>query len=347
MTNLLINGSHGELRLNESGFRKEASMGVYAGASIAECIFRSSVMELSNKMLESKYGDITIVYSDTAYGEGAQGVSFIYDNNTGDLIGTYQGMHAEGWLLAQEELLGCGVEFLKSTQDGGSVSPSDILAQMVAKGGTHGCAIAYDKHGLHDKHFVEFREIKNGRVYFANPHKNLHEGNFSKKADSHILVGAGIESMSIADFEERLLSAGLIHLDKPAGHFQDTNDYGDESFQIALDWYKNNRSSGNNHMIIHEGLKFNEGTKNPTISQNRMDVYMNANNTLSQDLGNRTYYAECGFASQSELERARYDEGDIAWHKRQQEILREKELESLRVLMGINKMRIPKEAINN
>lgn len=345
MTNLLIDGSHGKLTLDETGIRREGTDGEFAGASIAECIFRASVMQMSGKALEGISPDVAVEYSDTAHGQSSQGVSFIFDRETKEQIGTFQGMHAEGWLIAQEILLDCGVEFLKSSNDGGPVSPSYILEQMINKGGTHGCAIAYDKEGLHNKHFVEFHEIKDGRVYFSNPHKDLTSSNFYQKADSHRLEADGLESMSLTDFEARLLSGGVIHLDKEPGHFE--NDYGDESFTVSMEWYREN---GNNHVMIH--VSPNEMAKgvNGKSDNNRKSKSGNIDNEVHKNSGMRDNDGRYSFMKQSDFSEeekmTRSLEAQYAWERWQKQIV-EKEKQILKDLMKVNKkmtLRKPKNS---
>lgn len=344
LTNIIVDGSHGELRSNESGYRREASSacGKYPGASIAECIFRSAVMELSNRKLEGISEGVTIVYSDPAHGNESQGVSYIYDDKTKKLIGTYQGMHAEGWLLAHETMLDCAIEYKQSTKDGGNFAPSDIVAAMSKKGGTHECIIAYDETGLHTKHDVVFHKIENGRVFFSNPH-DLDDDNFHAKSATHKLeeavegVEGRLESMTIEEFEDRLFSAGIIHIDKPAGFFRDTNKFGHERFENALAYYREN---GVTHVVIHEGPNFTEMKEKNEVSKNRVQTFMERNNSVSQDLTDKTYYSKQGFSSQSELEAARDFEGQYAWDRLQKErferLLKLKRGTTLRVNTELN-----------
>lgn len=244
MTDLLLDGYHNfdndpnrQIKLNESGVRKERDHGLFEGASIAESIFRASVMELSCRGLEGSDARMNFRYDD------ATGDTYVFDDQ-GQQVGSFAGMHRDGWIYTMEQMMGSGVEFMSSTQDqDGLYSPDVILKDLIKSSNGAGIELAYAENGPHNRHFCVFSHVDNGRVYFDNPHKNLTEKNFSKKSDSHRLEANGLESMSIDDFKERLLSASIVREGSAIGSFAQSNQAQQvwRSTVAISNWYLENR----------------------------------------------------------------------------------------------------------
>lgn len=259
MSDLIIDGFHNidgdpnrQIKLNESFNRNEGDNGLFEGASVAECIFRSSVMELSCRGLELADPRITARYDD------ATGTTYLFDKETGESLGSFAGMHKQGWLHSMEILTGSGVEFMSSRVDkDGKFSPEEILRQLMGSRGGAGIELSYAQDGPHNRHFCEFLRVEPDekgelRVYFNNPHV-LNDKNFKRISSSHRLEADGSESLSIEDFKQRLLSASIVRDGSPIGAFTESNNAQQtwRNMDNITNWYLENRHA---HMHVQSSI---------------------------------------------------------------------------------------------
>ncbi|MGA1190743.1 MAG: hypothetical protein ACO3XO_00530 [Bdellovibrionota bacterium] len=255
MANLVMDGRHDfdndptrRLRLYEDGIRNELDKGKFEGASIAECVFRTAMMQLSCEGLQLADPRMQFSYDDPS------GITYIFDRDSKP-VGSFTGMHRDGWIYSMEKMFGCGVEFLSSTSDkDGSYKAKDILQQLSESEGGACIELSYAERGAHSRHFCEFSHVADGRVYFDNPHA-LNEANFKAKSASHRLESNGLESMSIADFEARLLSASIVREGTECGAFQESNEsqQGWRSVESITNWFLENPHS---HIEFHISVAY-------------------------------------------------------------------------------------------
>lgn len=280
MANLVMDGRHDfdndpvrRIRLQEDGVRNELDKGKFKGASIAECVFRSSVMQLSCEGLELADPRMQFSYDDYS------GHTYVFDKDNRP-VGSFKGMHRDGWLHSMEKMFGCGVEFLSSTNEHqGRYDAHHILKELRQSRGGACIELSYAESGAHSRHFCEFSHVADGRVYFSNPHV-LNERNFDAKSDSHRLESNGLESMSVADFEARLLSASIVRDGTECGAFQESNESQQEwrSVESVSNWFLENPHS---HIEFHipvsyliddlnqKDLNIVESTEADTLGQRR------------------------------------------------------------------------------
>ena len=245
MANLVMDGRHDfdndptrRLHLREDGVRNELDKGKFEGASIAECVFRSSVMQLSCEGLQMADPRMQFSYDDPS------GTTYIFDRENRP-VGSFAGMHRDGWIYSMEKMFGCGIEFLSAINDReGTYDPRVILEELSQSKSGACIELSYAERGAHSRHFCEFSHVADGRVYFDNPHA-LNEANFKAKSASHRLESNGLESMSIADFEARLLSASIVREGTECGAFKESNEsqQGWRSVETVTNWFLENPHS--------------------------------------------------------------------------------------------------------
>gem|GEM_PF-5356381 len=284
MTNLVMDGRHDfggdatrRIYLNEGGIRHEADKGEFEGADIAECVFRASVMQLSCEGLEIADPRMRFTYDDQS------GLTYLFDQENRP-VGSFSGMSRDGWLYSMEKMFGCGVEFLSTTNDlGGKQDSADILRELAQSKDGACIELSYAASGAHARHFCEFSHVEDGRVYFNNPHVHS-ERSFKKKSSTHQLESNGLESMTIEDFNQRLLSATLLRRGTEIGEFQQQNQAQQEwrSVESMTNWFLENPNS---HVELQIKIAYlNEEFDKSSSSQ--------GNEFENIDLGKkRTFYA--------------------------------------------------------